>query len=152
MSLEDLVDPDRIGMIGHSLGAGTTFWTAAYDDRVKVAVASCHFLGSMDSRGHPYFYPHTPEAKGLWYHEFLELIAPKPFLATRGTKEVLQGEFQTREQDLSAHRWAFAYGKYVYDLYQVDEDHIQTRIFEGGHEFPAEVRRESYEFIEKYLA
>ena len=152
VSLEDLVDHNRIGMIGHSLGAGTTFWTAAFDGRVKVAVTSCHYLGGMDSRGHAYLYPNKPKAKGLWYHEFLELIAPRPLLATRGANEDLQGGFQTREQGLSAHRWTFAYGKYMYDLYPVDEDRIQTWIFDGGHEFPAEVRRESYEFIEKYLA
>lgn len=151
MNLEDLVDPDLIGMIGHSLGAGTTFWTAAYDDRVKVSVASCHYLGGMDERGRPRMYPDTPENDGLWYHEFLELITPRPFLATRGMKEGFQGKFKTLEQNLEAHRWAFSYGAYVYDLYNMVENSIKTCIFDGGHEFPVEVRRESYEFIERAL-
>ena len=151
-SLDGLVDSDRIGMIGHSLGAGTTFWTAAYDKRVKVAVASCHYLGGMNNRGWPLLYPKTPQNCGLWYHELIELIAPTPFMATRGTNEALQGGFQTKEHNLSVHRWAFSYSKYVYDLYNVGEDLIRTRIFNGGHEFPTKVRHESYEFIEKYLA
>ena len=34
----DCVDPDRIGMIGHSLGAGTTFWAMAHDERIRAGV------------------------------------------------------------------------------------------------------------------
>lgn len=150
-SLEDLVDPDRIGMIGHSLGAGTTFWTAAYDDRLKVAVASCHYLGGIDGRGWSTWYPQRPEVVGLWYHELLELASPTPFLATRGVDEGLQGGFPIREQDLEAHRWAFSYGEYVYDLYGVEEGTVKTLVFDGGHEFPQAVREECYEFIEKHL-
>ena len=44
-SLTDLVDPAHIGMIGHSLGGGTTTLTAAFDPRVKAAMASCGDMG-----------------------------------------------------------------------------------------------------------
>jgi dienelactone hydrolase len=151
-SLDDLVDPDKIGMIGHSLGAGTTFWTAAYDYRLKAAVASCHYLGGMDNYGLPIWYPKAPESEGLWYHEILEIIAPTPYLATRGVDEDLQGRFDTKEKNLKAQRWAFEYGSYVYSLHGAGEDAIRTRIFDGGHEFPPQVREKCYEFIEKHLS
>lgn len=35
------VDPDRIGIIGHSLGGHNAIFTAAFDERLKVAVSSC---------------------------------------------------------------------------------------------------------------
>ena len=34
------VDRNRIGAVGHSLGAKETLYLAAFDERVKVAVAS----------------------------------------------------------------------------------------------------------------
>lgn len=37
------VDPKRIGVIGHSLGAEEALFVAAFDDRVKAAAASCGF-------------------------------------------------------------------------------------------------------------
>lgn len=58
----DFIDHHKIGMIGHSLGAGTTFWTVAYDTRVKAGVVSCHFLGGLSCTGWGHFYhAHTRE-------------------------------------------------------------------------------------------
>ena len=37
------VDPQRIGVIGHSLGGHNALFLAAFDDRVKVIVTSCGF-------------------------------------------------------------------------------------------------------------
>ena len=37
------VDPQRIGVIGHSLGGHNSLYTAAFDDRLQVAVTSCGF-------------------------------------------------------------------------------------------------------------
>jgi pimeloyl-ACP methyl ester carboxylesterase len=37
------VDPERIGVIGHSLGGHNSLFLAAFDERIKVAVSSCGF-------------------------------------------------------------------------------------------------------------
>ena len=37
------VDPQRVGVIGHSLGGHNALFLAAFDDRVKVIVTSCGF-------------------------------------------------------------------------------------------------------------
>jgi pimeloyl-ACP methyl ester carboxylesterase len=153
-SRSDLVDPDRLGMIGHSLGGGTTFWTAAIDDRVKVAVTSCQSLVGMDTSGRPRFYPNVygdGVSPAIYYHELLELIAPKAFLATRGEAEQSWEGFPTREAYFAARQWAFSYGRYVCDLYQRSGSSIRTLSFDGGHELPAVVRDECYQFIETCL-
>ncbi len=35
------VDPERIGVIGHSLGGHNSLFVAAFDERIKVIVSSC---------------------------------------------------------------------------------------------------------------
>src|SRR5712691_580041 len=37
------VDPERIGVIGHSLGGHNAMFTAAFDERLKVIVSNCGF-------------------------------------------------------------------------------------------------------------
>jgi len=37
MCQHDRVDPARIGMIGHSLGADTTIWAMPFDERTRAA-------------------------------------------------------------------------------------------------------------------
>jgi len=63
----DYVDHSRIGMIGHSLGAGTTFWAMAYDQRIEAGVLSCHYLGGLDKKGWGQLY--RQPGGGLFYHE-----------------------------------------------------------------------------------
>jgi dienelactone hydrolase len=153
-SRSDLVDANRLGMIGHSLGAGTTFWTAAIDDRIKVAVTSCHGLFGIDTLGRPRFYPNfygDDMSPAIYYHELLELIAPRALLATRGNAEASREGFPTREAYLAAREWVFSYGRYVGDLHQGAGSRIRALSFDGGHEFPATIREECYRFIEACL-
>ena len=39
----EIVDPRRIGCIGHSLGGHTSIFTAMHDRRVRATVSSCGF-------------------------------------------------------------------------------------------------------------
>lgn len=39
------VDPERIGVIGHSLGGHNSIFVGAFDDRLKVVVSSCGWTG-----------------------------------------------------------------------------------------------------------
>ena len=88
------VDPERIGVMGHSLGGHGSYFLAAYDERIKAAVSNCG--GS--------FFRHYPKvenwARDRWYvyfkhlrpgllagelppidiHEIMALIAPRAFL------------------------------------------------------------------------
>jgi len=81
------VDPERIGAAGHSLGAKEAFYLAAFDDRVKAAVASEGGIGLGFTNWHDPWYLsraiHAPDFK-LNHHQLLALIAPRAFLILAG--------------------------------------------------------------------
>ncbi|MBI1347553.1 hypothetical protein GC163_14835 [bacterium] len=81
------VDPQRLGAYGHSLGAKETLYLAAFDDRIKAAVASeggvafdstnwdaSWYLGPII---HEPTFPHR-------HHELMALMAPRAFLVMGG--------------------------------------------------------------------
>ncbi len=88
------VDPERIGVLGHSLGGHGTFFLAAYDERVKAAAGNCaasffRHNRRVDhwARNHWYVYfkhirPDILEGKlpPIDLHEIIALIAPRAFL------------------------------------------------------------------------
>ena len=81
------VDASRIGAIGHSLGAKEALYLAAFDERVKVAVASEGGIGFRSTNWDAPWYlgeqinePTFP----LNHHQLLGLIAPRPFLILGG--------------------------------------------------------------------
>jgi dienelactone hydrolase len=81
------VDRDRIAIIGHSLGGKMSLYGAAFDDRIRVAVASEPGIGFKQSNYEAYWY--FGEAlktmpAGTDQHELLALIAPRPFLLIGG--------------------------------------------------------------------
>lgn len=148
----DFVDSSKIGMIGHSLGAGATFFAATFDARIKASVMSCATLSGLGVYGWGHFY--RQPGNGIYYHELLSLIAPRACLATRGRQEVpftLQGDFATPKDENSVLEWIFTLGKHWCRLYGVSEDRMQVQFFDGGHEFPEAQRGYAYEWLAKQL-
>jgi pimeloyl-ACP methyl ester carboxylesterase len=81
------VDTDRIGAIGHSLGAKEALYLAAFDERVKVAVASEGGIGFRTTNWDASWYlgeSIRDEEFPLNHHQLLALIAPRPFLVLGG--------------------------------------------------------------------
>ncbi|MEZ6056670.1 MAG: dienelactone hydrolase family protein [Planctomycetaceae bacterium] len=81
------VDPDRLGSIGHSLGAKEVLYLAAFDDRVKVTVSSEGGIGTKFSNWDAPWYLGPMINDPTWtreHHELLALIAPRPFLLIGG--------------------------------------------------------------------
>ncbi|HUQ90712.1 MAG TPA: SUMF1/EgtB/PvdO family nonheme iron enzyme [Bryobacteraceae bacterium] len=81
------VDRDRIGIIGHSLGAKMALYAAALDDRIKAVVFSEGGIGFRMSNYEDFWY--LGEAMrslepGTDQHELLALLAPRPFLLIGG--------------------------------------------------------------------
>jgi len=77
------VDPQRIGALGHSLGAKEALYAAAFDERVKVAVASEGGIGlSMSNWEAAWYLGEQIKAPGFKHdhHELLALISPRSFL------------------------------------------------------------------------
>jgi hypothetical protein len=81
------VDRHRIGAVGHSLGAKETLYLAAFDERVKAAVASEGGIGFRATNWDAPWYlgeAIRDEDFPLNHHQLLGLIAPRPFLILGG--------------------------------------------------------------------
>lgn len=81
------VDADAIGAVGHSLGAKETLYLAAFDERIKAAVASEGGLGFRSTNWDaPWYLGPAIHDSGfaLNHHQLLALIAPRPFLVLAG--------------------------------------------------------------------
>lgn len=81
------VDPDRLGCVGHSLGAKETLYLAAFDERMKATVSSEGGIGTRFSNWDAPWYlgPAIKEPDFTReHHELLALAAPRAFLLVGG--------------------------------------------------------------------
>ncbi len=81
------VDAQRIGAVGHSLGAKESLYLAAFDDRIQVTVSSEGGIGKGFSNWHASWYLGPAIQDGTFtrdHHELLAMIAPRPFLLLGG--------------------------------------------------------------------
>lgn len=79
------VDSNRIGALGHSLGAKEVLYLAAFDDRVKVGVSNEGGIGIRFSNWDaPWYLGSEIRNFDHMHHEVLALIAPRPFLLIGG--------------------------------------------------------------------
>ena len=83
----NIVDPTRIGAVGHSLGAKEVMYLAAFDERISAAVASEGGIGFRSTNWDAAWYlgeAIRDESFALNHHQLLALIAPRPFLILGG--------------------------------------------------------------------
>lgn len=81
------VDADRIGAVGHSLGAKEVLYLMAFDQRVRAGVASEGGLGFRSTNWNAPWYlgkAIDDEAFPLNHHQLLAFIAPRPLLILGG--------------------------------------------------------------------
>ncbi|MBX3437186.1 MAG: dienelactone hydrolase family protein [Planctomycetaceae bacterium] len=81
------VDDERIGCVGHSLGGKEALYLAAFDDRIRAAVASELGMGFTFTNWDAPWYlgPEIHQADfPRNHHELMALIAPRPFLLLAG--------------------------------------------------------------------
>lgn len=81
------VNPDRIGCIGHSLGAKEALYLAAFDPRVTAVVSSEGGVGTAMSNWEAEWYLGARVREAGFpreHHELLALAAPRPFLLVGG--------------------------------------------------------------------
>lgn len=142
LSQHERVDPDRIGMIGHSLGADTTLWTMPVEERIRAAAISGGGL------------IHSSSSYGIPYADVLSLIAPRPYLEVTGYHDYTNNK--SKDPDLSIDermgkkRNAHMTAKAVYRLLG-HEDKLERYEFDGGHSFPAEGRQAAYAWFKRWL-
>src|SRR5262249_32815573 len=90
------VDPNRIGVMGHSLGGPNSMFVAGFDERIKCIFSNCgfcsfprYFHGNLAGWSHNGYMPRIRtmfELKpGKMPFDFMEIVAalaPRPFLAS----------------------------------------------------------------------
>jgi dienelactone hydrolase len=141
VSLPD-VDADRIGVCGHSLGAKETLYLAAFDERIKAAVASEGGLGLRSTNWDAPWYLGSAiqdESFPLNHHQLLALVAPRPFL-------ILAGESGRGAAD-GDRSWPLLEAALpVWKLY-VEPVHLGLRNHHLGHALPPG----EYAFLQEWL-
>ena len=144
-SLPD-VDPNRIGAVGHSLGAKEALHLAAFDERVKAAVAS---EGGTTFRSTNWDAPWylgpaiRDENLPLNHHQLLALMAPRPFL-------ILGGESGSGAAD-GDRSWPLLEAALpVWKLYG-EPTRLGLLNHRQGHSIPEPVFERTAEWLETYL-
>jgi dienelactone hydrolase len=140
------VNSTRLGVIGHSLGGQETLWLTWYDPRVRVAVSSCGFslLHTIlrDGINHN-FAAYVPDMLTVADMDALVAeLAPRPFLLTAGESDPIF--------PIDGVRSVVERARQSYVRQNVT-DRFKAILFSGGHSFPAEVKAEAYEFLDRWL-
>jgi dienelactone hydrolase len=136
------VNRERIGCIGHSLGAKEVLYAMAFEPRYQVGVFSEGGIGlRMSNWTDPWYLtekmkPHIPTLEN---HQVLALVAPRPFLVIGG---------DDADGDAS---WPFI--KAVLPVYQLlgAGDRVGLVNHKSRHTFPREARRLAYHWLDFWL-
>ena len=141
------VDPQRIAVTGISGGGAATFWIAAADERVKVAVPVSgmadlrSYVGNRVINGHCdcMFLYNTFQ----WpWARIAALIAPRPMLFTNSDNDSI---FPMDANDRDINRL-----ERVYSLYGAS-DLVDAFVSIGGHAYRKDIRQGAYRFLNIHL-
>jgi len=150
------VDPERIGVIGHSLGGHNAMFVGVFDDRLKVIVSSCGWTpfhdyyggkiaGWTSARYMPRLrtvYNLDPNRVPFDFYEVVAAFAPRGFFSNSPMGD---GNFA-----VAGVKKAEGKAREVFALLG-SADRLQVRYPDSGHDFPPAVRREAYAFIDQLL-
>ena len=152
----DEVEPERIGVIGHSLGGHNSIFVALFDERIKAVVSSCGFNrfpnyydGNIDGWSHKGYMPRLKDVYGLDlervpfdFPELIAAIAPRGFFTNSPLHD---DNFEVEGVRLSiAAAWP------VYELLGA-KDRLQAVYPDARHDFPPQERTRAYEFLDAML-
>lgn len=150
----DFVDQGRIGAIGHSAGGNVLVYFMFMDQRIKVGVSSCGFyelLDDFNDRDHSFsnsVFAIPGLARIGRSAGYLAHIAPRPILMTRGLHELSTEEGS--QQHVERTRRMEQYARAHYEQLGASE-RLVVKYFDGGHEFPKEMRDVAYKWIDRHL-
>jgi dienelactone hydrolase len=146
------VDKGRIGAIGHSLGGHNALFLAAFDERIRAVVTSCGFTsfhryygGDLTGWSHKGYMPRIAAVYGkdparmpFDFPGVLISIAPRAVFINAPVRDANFDVTGVRES-VEAARPHFKNGRLVA---------IHP---EAGHDFPPEVRKQAYAFLDRWL-
>lgn len=151
------VDPERIGVIGHSLGGHNSLFLAAFDERVKAVVTSCGFTsfrkymnGDLTGWSHKGYMPRIaeqygkdPEQMPFDFDEILISLAPRAVFISAPARD---DNFEVSGvRDCVAAAWP------VYEQIFRARKRLVASYPDSGHEFSWPVREVAYRFLDRWL-
>jgi len=157
------VDPEKIGVIGHSLGGHNAIFAGVFDTRLKIVVSSCGWTGfnyydvgpsaieRYGSRLGPWAIPRympllrdkynaDPDQIPFDFNELIAAIAPRVFFSNSPVGDANFSVEGVRKgiEDASV----------IYKLLGVPGN-LQVYYPDAQHDFPFEIRMKAYEQLDK---
>lgn len=143
------VDPQRLGVLGMSMGATKAWWLAALDPRVSVCMDVCcltdfdELIKAHSLREHGIYYYVPSLLRHFQTAQINELIVPRPHLSVNGRRDPLTpaaGVEKIRDYLLPRYR-----------LYGREQD-CQIELYDCAHIELPEMRKLILEWMDRYLA
>lgn len=151
-----MVDTDRIGVIGHSLGGHNALLSLAMDERVKAGITNCGMTvlseEEMVMEWVDDYYNFMPDMK--WhiasseplpfdFHEVAALICPKPWLNISAYYDDAYGNQQFLAEA----------GRMLYEVYDMHlcSDRFSYLMHGENHSFKKHNRELAYAWLDKWL-
>jgi pimeloyl-ACP methyl ester carboxylesterase len=149
------VDPDRISVIGHSLGGHNAIFTAVFELRLRAVITSCGFTAAPEYQpgelagwtGERYMplvgtkFGNDPRRLPFDFRGLVAALAPRPFF----TNSPLQDAFEPEGV-----RLVLAAAADVYDLHDA-RDRVHAQYPECDHDFPAAQREKAYLWLKDVI-
>lgn len=157
----DYVDPKKLGAIGHSAGGNALVYFMFADSRIRAGISSCGLFDLIR-----FFDENAPKrrmaaiavpnfANVAISADYLAQIAPRPILLTRGLwewgTEGAEAQFSREHVQETKDMVAHAHETYVRRGASANLEAIYFDEAGGNHDFPAQVRRQCYEWLENQL-
>jgi putative membrane-bound dehydrogenase-like protein len=153
----DDVDGERIGVIGHSLGGHNAMFVGVFDERIKAIVSSCGWTpfadyyggkiaGWTSDRYMPLLrdkYHLDPKQVPFDFYEVVVALAPRAFFSSSPLHDDNFAVEGVRKAEAAA--------RPVFELLGA-ADKLKVIYPDCTHDFPPEVRREAFAFMDKVLA
>ncbi len=150
------VHPEKIAAIGHSLGGHNAIFLGVFDRRVQVIVSSCgwtpfhdYYEGNLKGWTSDRYLPAIrdrydldPDKVPFDFYELVAALAPASFFSNSPLRD---SNFDWRGVEKAAPKV-----RRIYELHGVPE-RLRIAYPDDAHDFPSDVREESYRFIEKAL-
>lgn len=159
------VDPDRIGVIGHSLGGHNAIFVGAFDPRLRVVVSSCgwtplayynigeeaseRYGGRLGPWAQDRYMPLIRDKYALDgdklpfdFPEVIASIAPRAFFTNSPKND---SNFDVT----GVHKGMTTITSAYHKKYSLDQ--LEAHYPDAEHDFPADVRLQAYEFIDRIL-
>ncbi len=150
------VDPDKIGVIGHSLGGHNAMFVAVFDQRIKVIVSSCgwtpfwdYYQGKIEGWTSDRYMPLLKDKYNLDpalvpfdFYGLVAALAPRPFFSVSPLRD--------SNFEVNGVRKAVAEARKVYELLGAREN-LRVEYPDSEHDFVPAMREEAYRFLAKWL-